>query len=145
MIGSSELGDPVCTMVSGTIGRTMSDQTDDEPNDRIDELTTLVCQFAEDRDWQQFHTPRNLCLALSGEVGELAAELQWLSDDDVRAGLSSGELRGRLEEEIADVAIYLLRLSDVMDIDLARAIRRKVDSNARRYTIDRSRGNARKQ
>ena len=84
---------------------------------------------AADRDWERFHTPRNLALALAGKVGELCAEFQWLpegermDDDHVDA----------VRSEIADVFIYLIRLSDVLDVDLHEAAREKMALNAARF------------
>jgi len=110
----------------------------------VAELTNEVRAFANERDWSQFHTARNLVLALVGEVGELAAELQWVSDSEVRAHLADSTARARFESEIADVATYLLRLCDVLEVDLPSAIRRKLELNEQRYPADRARGSAAK-
>ena len=90
-------------------------------------------QFAEDRDWTQFHTPRNLVLALTGEVGELAELFQWDPPE-----ISPK----RLAEEIADVAMYLLRLADVTGVDIEEAVADKLRSNAERYPADQWTGRA---
>lgn len=100
-------------------------------------------EFARDRDWEQFHTPKNLALAISGEVGELCAEVQWLTADEVRAGLE-GDLRERLRDEAADVLIYLMRFADSCDFDLLDAAERKIATNARKYPVGLSRGRATK-
>lgn len=111
--------------------------------DSLESLSAEIRAFAEERDWAQFHTPKNLAMAVAGEAGELVAELQWLGDDEIAAGLDQpGELRGRLEGELADVLIYLLRLADVSGIDLAAAARRKVALNASRYPVAKARGSA---
>lgn len=81
--------------------------------------------FAAERDWERFHTPRNLLLALVGEVGELAELYQWDDGDGVAAQ--------QVAEEIADVAIYLLRLADVVGVDIEQAVEQKMRSNAARY------------
>jgi NTP pyrophosphatase (non-canonical NTP hydrolase) len=86
--------------------------------------------FAEDRNWQRFHTPKNLALALAGEVGELAAELQWLTPDE--SFDLDEDARQRLRDEIADVLIYLVRLADVTDINAVEAAHDKVTRNASR-------------
>ena len=108
------------------------------------ELTERVRAFATDRDWQQFHTPKNLAMALAGEVGELLAELQWLTPEQSAAVMADPELGPRVRAEIGDVAIYLVRLADVLDIDLVDAALDKLDEAGRRYTIEAARGRAAK-
>lgn len=111
----------------------------------LDNLIGDIRTFADERDWAQFHTPRNLVLALAGEVGELAAEFQWLTDDEALVSAEPGDLRDRVAAEIADVGIYLLRICDVLSIDFEDAVLGKLAANAERYTVDKSRGNAEKQ
>lgn len=106
-------------------------------------LIEALDDFVARRDWGQFHTPRNLSLALGGEVGELLAELQWIADDQVQARLDEG-LRERLADEAADVLIYLLLLSKACDIDLERATFDKIKRNESRYQADIHRGQAAK-
>jgi len=97
----------------------------------LESLRDELRQFATDRDWERFHTPRSLSMALAGEVGELLAELQWLSDEE---SLSlSPDRRGAVELELADVLIYLVRLADVLDIDLLEAGSRKIAINSERF------------
>ena len=104
----------------------------------IEQITEQLREFANERDWNQFHSAKNLILALVGEVGELASEVQWLTPQemDSRAGDKS------IADEIADIALYLFRLSDVLGIDLSEAISRKLAENAEKYPIEKSRGNA---
>lgn len=97
----------------------------------IGDLIDLIHRFAEDRQWRQFHTPKNLAMAICGEAGELAAELQWLTPEE-SASLGEGQ-REAVRLEAADVAIYLLRLCDVLGIDLARAVRDKIALNEARF------------
>jgi NTP pyrophosphatase (non-canonical NTP hydrolase) len=104
------------------------------------ELRKALREFAADRDWDQFHTPKNLCMAITGEVGELAAELQWLSDEEVERGLEGGTLRATIAAEMADVLIYLVRLGDVTGIDLMDAALSKLRLNSDRYPADQVRG-----
>lgn len=106
----------------------------------LDELATSVRQFAAERDWEQFHTPKNLTMALAGEAGELLAEFQWLTPDE-SVGLS-GEQLAAATAEMSDVLIYLVRLADVLGVDLLEAAHEKVAANRRRYTVERSKGNA---
>jgi len=110
----------------------------------LDHLADRVREFARRRDWEQFHAPRNLLLALVGEVGELAAEVQWLTDEEVEAALVDPEARGRIEDEMADVLIYLTRLADRCGIDLLDVAHAKVTRNEGRYPEGRSTGVATK-
>ena len=106
-----------------------------------EELAARVRAFADERDWQQFHTPKNLAMALAGEVGELLAELQWLTPEESSAVMDT-EVGGRVRAEIGDVMIYLTRLADVLGIDLVQAGQDKLTDSARRYPIDRGHGSA---
>ena len=108
----------------------------------LNSLTQLVRAFAEARDWGQFHSPRNLVLALVGEVGELASEFQWLSDDMISSKIDDKEFIRSVGAELADVFSYLLRLSDVLGIELADELRKKMAINEVRYPADRSRGSS---
>ena len=110
----------------------------------VTELTTLVCAFADSRDWQQFHTARNLVLALVGETGELAAEFQWISDDNIVSALQDADKREAVGSELADVFIYLLRLADVTGVDLAEELKKKIAINEKRYPVDKAKGSAAK-
>ena len=110
----------------------------------IAKLTTLVRSFADNRDWQQFHTARNLVLALVGETGELAAEFQWIGDDNIVNALRESDKREAVGSELADVFIYLLRLADVTEIDLAEELKKKIAINEKRYPVDKAKGSAAK-
>jgi NTP pyrophosphatase (non-canonical NTP hydrolase) len=110
----------------------------------LEELTRHVRAFAEARDWQRFHTPKNLAMALAGEVGELLAELQWLTPEQSAAVMDDPELGPRVRAEIGDVMIYLVRLADVLGIDLVPAARDKLAEAGRRYTVEAARGSAAK-
>lgn len=99
-------------------------------------------RFAEARDWQQFHTPKNLAMALSVEAAEQVECFQWLTPEQ-SAQLAARE-RLAVEQEMADVLLYLLRLSDVLGIDLPQAARRKMAVNARKYPVTLARGSARR-
>jgi dCTP diphosphatase len=110
----------------------------------VDELTGLVRAFADSRDWQQFHTARNLVLALIGEAGELAAEFQWIGDENIFSALQDPDKREAVGSELADVFIYLLRLADVTGIDLAEELKKKIAINEERYPANRARGSAAK-
>ena len=107
-----------------------------------DGVNSEIRAFVHARDWEQFHTPRNLVLALTGEVGELAEIIQWKTDQEVVELLKTSDGRAAIEAELADVATYVLRLADVMEIDLDAAIRAKLELNASRYPVDQVRGKA---
>jgi dCTP diphosphatase len=96
-------------------------------NSSIVSITQQTRQFAIDRDWEQYHTPRNLLLALIGELGELAELVQWHGDDDDNerpSARASEQLHDQLAQELADVTIYLMRLADVCQVDLAQEAKR---------------------
>jgi NTP pyrophosphatase (non-canonical NTP hydrolase) len=97
-----------------------------------------VLKFRDERDWQQFHDPKSLAASISIEAAELLELFQWLTPDEARRQVA--EKRERVTEEIADVAIYLIELADVAGIDLAAAIEAKLEKNAARYPVEKSRG-----
>ncbi len=97
------------------------------------ELTSKIRDFTVARDWEKFHTPKNLAMAIAGEAGELAAEFQWLTEEgSTRDQLSEEKLR-EIRLEIADVQIYLMRLGDVLGIDLPDAVLEKMEINEGRF------------
>ena len=100
--------------------------------------------FALERDWAQFHSVRNLVLALVGEVGELAEVFQWVADDQIEAFLAKPENQARLQEELADVLIYALRLASVSGVDVMGVLEAKLASNGEKYPVDKSKGSAKK-
>jgi NTP pyrophosphatase (non-canonical NTP hydrolase) len=99
----------------------------------IQHLAAEIKKFADARDWEQFHTPKNLSMAVAGEAGELVAEFQWLTaEQSMRSNMSPEKLKD-VELEIADVAIYLIRLADILDIDVANVVRKKIAINESRF------------
>lgn len=108
----------------------------------LEELAERLRAFARAREWEQFHTPKNLVMALAGEVGELVAEFQWLTADE--SADPGPEALARMRTELGDVTLYLVRLADVLGVDLVAAARAKLDDNERRYDADSYRGSARK-
>ena len=109
------------------------------------ELTALrdkLRAFAAERDWDQFHTPKNLAAALSVEAAELLENFQWLTAEESCA-LSSAALAD-VRAEVADVFLYLIRISDKLDIDPIAAAHEKIAANALKYPVDKARGNAKK-
>ncbi|MCX6515284.1 MAG: nucleotide pyrophosphohydrolase [Actinobacteria bacterium] len=99
----------------------------------IQELTREIREFADARDWQKFHTPKNLAMAIAGEAGELAAEFQWLTPEESMENSLSRDQRKAIELEIADVQIYLLRLADVLNVDIPEVVREKIQINNDRF------------
>ncbi|BAT96991.1 hypothetical protein LR48_Vigan153s000600 [Vigna angularis] len=99
----------------------------------LDQLKEIMSEFAKERDWEQFHSPRNLLLALVGEMGELCEIFQWKGE--VPKGLPDWkeEEKVHLGEELSDVLLYLVRLSDMCGVDLGKAALRKVELNAIKY------------
>mmetsp|Transcript_9384 Transcript_9384/g.35132 ORF Transcript_9384/g.35132 Transcript_9384/m.35132 type:complete len:259 (-) Transcript_9384:67-843(-) len=112
----------------------------------LEDLRGAMASFAQERDWDQFHTPRNIMLALVGEVGELAELFQWAGDAKCDVGLPSWEDKERvhLGEELSDVLLYLVRLADRCDIDLPAAVLRKMEKNKAKYPASKVRGSSRK-
>ena len=111
-------------------------------SDALRAVQLRLAAFAAARDWEQFHSPKNLAMALSVEVAELVEEFQWLSEPESKA--LDAERRERVRLELADVFIYLLRLADRLDVDLMRAADDKIALNERKYPAERVRGDARK-
>ena len=103
----------------------------------IKEIQDKLAKFAKERDWDQFHSPKNLVMALTSEVGELNELFQWLTEEQSK-NLNNDEVK----QEIADIFIYLVRLSDKLDIDIEEAIKEKIEINAKKYPIDLAKGNA---
>jgi len=105
-------------------------------------LRDALRAFAAERDWDQFHSPRNLAAALAVEAAELLEPFQWLTDEQSRE--LSPESRAAVEQEMADVLLYLVRLADKLGVDLERAARAKIALNAQKYPVEKARGSNRK-
>ena len=108
----------------------------------LEALRDRIRDFSRERDWDQFHSPKNLAMALAGEAGEVLEIFQWLTEEQSRALDEKALARAR--DEIADVLLYLVRLADRVGIDPLAAAHRKLEENARKYPVDKARGNARK-
>lgn len=105
-------------------------------------LTQRLREFADARDWDQFHSPKNLAMALSVEAAEIVEHFQWLSEE--QSNNLPEDARLKVEAELADTLIYLVRLADKLDIDLLNAAQRKIEVNEQKYPVEKARGNARK-
>lgn len=112
------------------------------PPDTLATLRDTLRSFAAERDWERFHTPKNLAMALAGEAGEVLEVLQWLTPEE-SASLGPAD-KEALALELADVLLYLVRLADVCDIDLPTACARKLTINAGRYPVEKAQGRATK-
>lgn len=108
----------------------------------IEKIKTRIQKFSDDRDWNSHHNPKNLVMALSGEVGELNEIFQWLDFDD-SLNLPK-DVHNHTKEEVADIAIYLLRICMKLDIDLEEAIHKKMDKNEAKYPVESSKADQKK-
>jgi len=108
----------------------------------LDTLKHRLREFADSRDWNQFHSPKNLCMALGIEVAEISEHFQWLTEEQSR-NLPPEKL-AEVASELADTLLYLVRLADKLGVDLAAAAEAKIETNARKYPVEKARGNAKK-
>jgi dCTP diphosphatase len=108
----------------------------------LPELTAALRAFVAEREWAQFHDPKNLAMLVASEAGELVAEYRWVRGEEADARSRAPEARARIAAEIADVGIALLLLCDRIGLDLGEAIADKLAKNAQRYPADASRGRA---
>jgi NTP pyrophosphatase (non-canonical NTP hydrolase) len=101
-----------------------------------------LVDFRDDRDWKQFHTPKNLAMALAVEAAELMEIFQWARDDEIEQVVR--DRRSAIEEEIADIAIFVRLFCHDLDIDVENAIESKLEANAKKYPVEKARGSSRK-
>lgn len=110
----------------------------------IEEITDRLSRFAEERDWEQFHSPKNLSMAIAAEAGELLEIFQWLTEkQSIEIGNDDKEM-ALIRQEIADIFIYLIRLADKLDVDIEQAIKEKIELNELKYPKDIAKGSAAK-
>jgi dCTP diphosphatase len=108
----------------------------------IKQIKNRLRKFASERDWDQFHSPKNLSMALSAEVAEIVEHFQWLTEEQSKS-LPEEKLE-EVETELADTLIYLVRLADKLDIDLLAAAKSKIEVNEQKYPVDKAKGSAKK-
>lgn len=108
----------------------------------LDQFKVQLRKFAEDRDWNQFHSPKNLSMALIVEAAELVEHFQWLTEEQSNS-LEQSQLE-KVQEELADIQIYLIRIADKLNIDLKEVVEKKIVANAKKYPIDKVRGSSKK-
>lgn len=112
--------------------------------DAFAELQRAAVRFRDERDWAQFHNPKDLALGLSIEAAELAELFLWKTAGEAEAALRDPALKQRLAEELADVQIYLLYLAEAAGLSLPDAVRAKIEANGRKYPVEKSKGSAAK-
>jgi len=110
--------------------------------DSIAELTNHINTFRDERDWKQFHNPKDMALSISIEAAELMEQFQWKNDAECEEHLRAN--REAVADEMADVAIYLFELADLLEMDLGREMLRKLEKNAAKYPVEKARGSNRK-
>lgn len=110
----------------------------------LDSLMKELKAFAEERDWDQFHSVKNLTMALSVEASELVELFQWLTEEQSNNAENDPKLKLKAEEEVADIFIYLLRVAEKLDIDLESAVKAKLKKNAEKYPVELAKGNSKK-
>ena len=106
----------------------------------VEELKTLIESFVDERDWKQFHSPKNLSMSISIEAAELMELFQWLSLDEAKEVMKEGELRENAIDEIADVMIYALAFCQRNNIDVSDAIKKKMEKNVKKYPAEKFKG-----
>jgi|TARA_B110000240_G_C13342129_1_gene385983 dCTP diphosphatase len=110
----------------------------------VDSLIKKLRKFSEDRDWEQFHSPKNLVMALTSEVGELSDIFQWISEEQSKLDNIDPKDLDKAKEELADVFLYTLRIADKLGIDLKKEANKKIEVNGKKYPINLSKGNSTK-
>ena len=108
----------------------------------VAELKTRLLAFVRERDWEQFHSPKNLSMALAAESGELMEHFLWATPEQSRAVVGDAAKRGKIADELADVVIYALEFANITGLDVAAAIEAKMASNAKKYPVEKARGRA---
>jgi|SRR5271169_3718445 len=110
--------------------------------EELEQLKMRIRQFAEERDWDQFHSPKNLSMALIAEAAELVEHFQWLTEEQSKS-LGQQHLE-KVQEELADIQIYLIRIADKLNVDLLDAVSKKIEVNAKKYPPEKVHGSSKK-
>ena len=110
----------------------------------VEEIRRRLAEFATERNWDQFHTPKNLSMALAAEAAELLEIFQWLTDEQSKAIVNNQKEMALVRQEIADVFIYLTRLADKLGVDIEKAVLDKIEQNEKKYPIELAKDNATK-
>jgi NTP pyrophosphatase (non-canonical NTP hydrolase) len=108
----------------------------------LNDIKKALATFSKDRDWQQFHSPKNLAMALSVEAAEIVEHFQWLTEDESKT--LTVEKRQAIAEEIADTQMYLLLLAENLEVDIIQSVNQKIEKNAVKYPLNKTKGSAKK-
>ena len=111
---------------------------------RLSEIKEKVLAFAREREWEQFHSPKNLSMAIAAEAAELMEHFLWQSPEQSREDMQADKLRAKVEEELADVFIFAIEFANMTGIDLAAAIESKMKRNAEKYPVEKAKGRSSK-
>ncbi|EPK5778242.1 nucleotide pyrophosphohydrolase [Pseudomonas aeruginosa] len=110
----------------------------------VGQLAAALERFAAERNWAQFHSPKNLVMALTGEVGELSEIFQWMDEEQSKDAARHPDTAQAVQDELADVLMYLVRLASVLGVDLNAAARQKLEQNNRKYPVEKARNSSKK-
>lgn len=110
----------------------------------VENLNGRVQKFIEEREWDQFHSIKNLTMALNVESSELLEIFQWIKEEESNLVKSNSKLKEKVEDEIADIFIYLMRIAVKSEVDIEKAVLNKIEKNERKYPIEKAKGNAKK-
>ncbi|HBO3055573.1 nucleotide pyrophosphohydrolase [Pseudomonas aeruginosa] len=110
----------------------------------VGQLAAALERFAAERNWAQFHSPKNLVMALTGEVGELSEIFQWMDEEQSKDAARHPDTAQAVQDELADVLMYLVRLASVLGVNLDAAARQKLEQNNRKYPVEKARNSSKK-
>lgn len=116
----------------------------DDSSTQLAAIKARVLSFAKERDWEQFHAPKNLSMAIAAEAAELMEHFLWQSPEQSRSDVEEAKLRTKIEEELADIFIYAIEFANVTGIDIAQIIEKKMQLNAEKYPVEKAKGRSEK-
>ena len=116
----------------------------DDKTTNIIDIKTRILNFIEERDWTKYHNPKDIAISISIEASELLELFQWTKEQDVKEITSNPQKRQKIADELADIIIYCLSLSNAIDIDVSQAISEKIDKNSAKYPVDKIKGDYKK-
>jgi NTP pyrophosphatase (non-canonical NTP hydrolase) len=122
--------------------QTMASNSDSQTT--VAELKTKILSFARERDWEQFHAPKNLAMALAADAGELMEHFLWETSENSKVIVNDSNKRVKISEELADVIIYALEFANMANLDVAESIERKMALNALKYPVEKAKGKSTK-